>query len=80
MNIKMKEITKKKEKKAVELTRGIYHATFFNGDRILIVTRFADLIHVIDNDGNTQQINKKYAYETYKNIRKIKNLKIQYEV
>lgn len=81
MEVEIKEIKKSKKLEATEITDGIYYATRNGNDRILLVNRrFGDGVVAITLNGNMYESTMSGAKLTYSNIKKIKKLKIEYEV
>lgn len=87
MKIKLLEKGKQDNiEKVNELLEGIYFAQIDkccldeSKDRILFVSSFSnDVLVVGRSDIQVQRWDKKSILHTYKNIRKIKSLKIEYE-
>jgi len=80
MKIKIKEKKKKmKEEAGEKIIDGIYHATHFSADRILVAAKYHQTVYIIDNKGMIQHRDKS-DLEWYKNVREIKSLKLEYEV
>lgn len=81
MKIEIKEKKVDKIEEAVEVIDGVYHATTYADDeRIIIAVDTCDDIFVIDSRGHVLWVEKKNALDMCHNIRKIKSLKIEYEV
>lgn len=82
MEIEIKEVNKIKRKEAVDVITGAYVMENTLGDeRIAIANRYHNEVLVLGIDfGGIYCFNKALIPRIFRNIRKIKSLKIEYEV
>ena len=79
MKIVIKEINKKRIE-AGELTEsGVYHGIYNGHDRIIIVKDYEYMVFVIKDNGEILSLDQNDVVSLYIGIRKINDLKIEFE-
>ena len=80
MKVKIEEINKEKGIEAGELTEsGVYHGTYNEHDRIIVVKDYEKTVLVIKHNGEILSLEKHDVVSLYTGMRKINDLKIEFE-